>query len=130
MRRTESTTLVGAHAESQFISYALEQRWEVAHPFVKSAPYDSLIRRSPEVPWETVQVKRAYYTKKTGMKVRVLEVGLRRATTRSQVPYKDGDFDWLFVFHEDGKWFMPWDLIRGKKSSMIVSSARYDLWRV
>jgi hypothetical protein len=55
-----NTDYIGAHAESQFTAFALENGWEVAHPYIKTAPYDSLIRRSPDSPWETVQVKRAY----------------------------------------------------------------------
>ena len=133
MRKKDSTIHGGAHAEAQFISFALDQKWEVAHPFIKAAAYDALIRRSPEVPWETVQVKRAYYVTKTGMKNRYLEVGLRRSKSygnqRMQC-YKDGDFDWLFVFHEDGTWMLPWDLVRGRRSSMLIGSSRFDLWKV
>jgi len=123
---------MGAHAEAQFTAYALENGWEVAHPVIKSAAYDSLIRRSPGVPWETVQVKRAYYSARTGMKYKCLEVGFRRMGGAGSKlrPYKDGDFDWLFCYHEDGRWMMPWDLVRGKRSSIIVGSSKYDLWRV
>jgi len=132
MRKLETTSHMGAHAESQFISFALESGWEVAHPFLKAVAYDSLIRRDPKERWETVQIKRAYYATKTNMKNRHLEVGLRR---RSGVgsklhAYKEGDFDWLFCYHEDGRWFMPWDLIKGRRSSMLIGSSRYDLWKV
>lgn len=130
MRKMDSTSKIGAHAESQFISYALEQGWEVAQPFIKQSAYDMLIRRSSEVPWETIQVKRAYHIARTlkKKKIKNLEVKIRRGAGR--MAYKDGDFDWLFVFHEEGRWFMPWDLVRSKRSSIQVGSSRYDLWKV
>jgi hypothetical protein len=133
MKNTDSTSYVGAHAESQFISFALEQGWEVAHPFIKTAAYDSLIRRAPDVPWETVQIKRAYYTgPRAGTRKRkCLEVGLRRnRDMKNRRAYRDGDFDWLFCYHEDGRWFFPWDMIRGRRSCIQIGSPRYDLWKV
>lgn len=117
---------LGAQAESQFISYALENGWEVAHPFLKAVSYDSLIRRDPKESWETVQIKHAYYYTRAGRKF--LEASCRRSSTGTK--YKDGDFDWLFVFHKEGKWFLPWDLIRGKRSSIRVGCKTYDLWKV
>lgn len=134
MKRKQTTSHMGALAESQFISFALESGWEVAHPFLKAVAYDSLIRRDPKEPWETVQIKRAYYAVKTGSKKKTLEVGFRRgkaaAAGSSKKIYKDGDFDWLFCYHEDGRWFFPWDMLRGRRSSILVGSKRYDLWRV
>lgn len=131
MRNIDSTFYMGAHAESQFISFALERGWEVAHPFIKQAAYDSLIRRSPEVPWETVQIKRAYYAKsKTRRSKKCLEVGLRRSKDQTRRPYADGDFDWLFCYHEEGRWFFPWDKVKGRRSSIQVGSPTYDLWKV
>ncbi len=130
MRRKDSTNLNGAHAEAQFITYALEQGWEVAHPFIKSSAYDSLIRRAPDVPWETVQIKRAYYAIRTSRPTKCLVIKLRRNTGTKMMPYKDGDFDWLFCYHEHGRWLMPWDLLRGKRSSIHIGSPLYDLWKV
>lgn len=130
MQRLESTIHMGAHAEAQFISYALESGWEVAHPFLRGAPYDSLIRRDPNEPWETVQIKRAYHiTKSKGGKG--LEVRLRRgaAVNPKRRFYRDGDFDWLFCYHEDGRWLLPWGMLK-RRSSIQISSKRYDLWKV
>ena len=124
-----STSSQGAHAESQFLVYALENGWEVAHPFNKAVPYDYVIRRAPDVPWETVQVKRAYYVIKPSRK-RILEIGFRRRDGSEYRAYRDGDFDWLFSYHKDGRWFMPWDLVKGKRSGIQVGSTKYDLWRV
>jgi hypothetical protein len=130
MKRRESPTTMGAHAESVFTTFALEQGWEVAHPFLKSSPFDSLIRRDPKEPWETVQIKRAYWATKRG-KSKCLEVGLRRnRDAKSRRSYRDGDFDWLFCYHETGKWLMPWDKVKGRKSCIQIGSATYDLWRV
>lgn len=130
MNALDSTSFVGAHSEAQFLTYALSNGWEVAMPFNKAAPYDYVIRRCTDAPWETVQVKRAYYAA-TG-KTKTLVVGLRRSSGAGSgmKPYKEGDFDWLFSFHEDGMWFMPWDLVKRKRSSVQVGSPRYDLWRV
>ena len=132
MKILKSPCFLGALAESQFLVYALENGWEVTFPFLKASAYDFVFRRSPEVSWETVQVKRAYYALKSRSKEKILEVGFRRSQgmgSKRQL-YKDGDFDWLFSFHEDSRWFMPWDLIRGKRSSIRVGSSRYDLWKV
>ena len=129
MKILDSASFMGAHSEAQFLTYALSNGWEVALPFNKAAPYDYVIRRAPSERWETVQVKRAYFTA-TG-KTKVLSVGLRRSKGSANMqPYKDGDFDWLFSFHEDGMWFMPWDLVKRKRSSVQVGSPRYNLWKV
>jgi hypothetical protein len=128
--RSKETSYVGAHAESQFIAFALENGWEVAHPFIKSAPYDSLIRRDPNEPWETVQIKRAYYAQSSTRRKKCLEVGLRRNRDIKRKAYKDGDFDWLFCYHEDGRWFFPWDMVKGRRSCIQIGSPRYDLWKV
>lgn len=130
MKMLDSASFVGAHSEAQFITYALASGWEVSLPFNKAAPYDYVIRRAPREPWETVQVKRAYYAA-TG-KTKTLAVGLRRSGSKKSTsqPYKEGDFDWLFAFHEHGMWFMPWELVRKKRSSVQVGSPLYDLWRV
>jgi hypothetical protein len=121
---------MGAHAEAQFISYALEQGWEVAHPFIKTVAYDALIKRDPNEPWETVQIKRAYYVKSSTRKNKCLEVGLRRNRDVRRRAYKDGDFDWLFCYHEEARWMFPWDKIKGRRSCIQIGSPRYDLWKV
>lgn len=130
--RIDTASFLGAHAEAAFVAYALENGWEIAAPFNKAVPYDFIIRRDPEVPWETVQVKRAYYVKSKTRVKKVLEVGFRRSkgSGSSVQPYKDGDFDWLFSYHEDGQWMMPWDLLRGKRSAIPVGGPKYDLWKV
>lgn len=125
MKILDSTSFMGAHSEAQFLTYALSNGWEVSIPFNKAAPYDYVIRRAPSERWETVQVKRAYYSN-TG-KNKVLVASLRRTGMK---PYKDGDFDWLFSFHESSQWFMPWDLVKRKRSAIQVGSPRYDLWKV
>jgi PD-(D/E)XK nuclease superfamily protein len=126
-----STNFQGAHAEAQFIAYALENGWEVTVPFNKAVAYDYVIRRSPEVPWETVQVKRAYYANRRDKKqTKILEVGLRKRYGTKISAYKTGDFDWLFSFHKDGRWFLPWDLVKKRRSAVQIGSPRYDLWRV
>lgn len=132
MGKQNTSSFLGAHAEAQFISYALENGWEISIPFNKIVAYDFVIRRSPEVTWETVQVKRAYYALSKNKKRRFLEVGFRRSKGRGSRRqfYKDGDFDWLFTYHKAERWFMPWDLIKGRRSSIMVSSSRYDLWKV
>jgi len=131
MQKIDSSSYMGALAESQFTIFALEQGWEVAYPFLKTTPYDSLIRRSPEVPWETVQIKRAYYATNGTRKKKCLEVGLRRnRDIKNRRAYRDGDFDWLFCYHEEGRWFFPWDMIRGRRSCIQIGSPRYDLWKV
>ena len=131
MTKNDSSHIGGAHAEAQFISYALEQGWEIAHPFIKQVSYDALIRRDPEEPWETVQIKRAYFAKGRTRKTKCLEVGLRRnSALKNRRAYKDGDFDWLFCFHESGMWMFPWEKIRGRRSSIQIGSPNYDLLKV
>lgn len=125
-----SANFQGAHAEGQFLVYALENGWEVSLPFNKAVAYDYVIRRAPDAPWETVQVKRAYYATRQKIKRKVLEVGFRRRAGSGLRPYKAGDFDWLFSYSKEGRWFMPWDLVKGKRSSIQVGNAKYDLWKV
>lgn len=131
-----STNLNGVYAEAQFTIYAMESGWEIAEPLMAAVPYDRLIRRSPESPWETVQVKHAFYTTDGVSGHRYLTASvLRGGRSNSQGgkkhrKYKDGDFDWLFIFHEEGKWFLPWDLVKKLRSQIRVGSPRYDLWKV
>ena len=129
--KIDTSSYMGAHAEAQFTSFALEQGWEVAYPFIKTVAYDSLIRRDPKEPWETVQIKRAYFVSSGNRKSKCLEVGLRRnRDQKRRRAYRDGDFDWLFCYHETGRWLFPWDMVKGRRSCMQIGSPRYELWKV
>jgi hypothetical protein len=131
MRIIDSPSFLGAHAEAQFLTLALEYGWEVTAPFVRDVPYDFVIKRTHRGLWEMVQVKRAYYTKKRSGRGKILEVGLRRrgAGIKYQ-PYEDGDFDLLFAYHERGRWLIPWEILKERRSGVQVGSFKYNQWRV
>jgi len=126
-----TTNRVGTRTEARFIVKALEEGWEIATPFCAQRAYDFVVRRTVPLGWETVQVKTAYYARKDrNAKNNALEAGLRRSKGNAVKRYEDGDFDLLFVAHEDEEWLIPWSVVRGKTSAVQVGRAKYDEWRI
>jgi len=110
-------------AEAKFIGVAFAHLWEVAKPFHHAQGYDFVIRR-PGEPWSTVQVKHAY-AGRDGRRRPTREVSLRRCNEKGSRPYRDGEFDWLFVVDGDQCWLIPWLAIREIRSNITIGSTKY-----
>jgi hypothetical protein len=111
--KTKRATL----AEAGFIVDATHLGWEVAKPFHQSAGYDFVAYIGGN--WRTVQVKAAYSNKRrTG-----LEVSTRRCNEkRGSRPYRDGEFDYLYVWHESRAWIFPWKSVSRIRSAMSLQT--------
>lgn len=110
-------------AESAFVMYAAAKEWEVARLIHHANGYDYIIRRTPQSKWETVQVKAAYQGK-DGRKRPTREVSMRRCNEKGSRPYKDGEFDMLFVW--DGMasmWLLPWDEVKEHRSTLTLGNS-------
>jgi len=119
----------GAISEARFIMEAFKMGWEVAKPFHHSQGYDFVIREKPGFPWETIQVKTAYWDT-NGRGKRIKAVSLRRCNEKGSRPYKDGDFCWLFVVDENQCWCIPWSDIKEIKSCICIKSPKYDIFKI
>lgn len=120
-------------AEAQFVVAALKQGWEVAKPISDTHPYDFLLRRARDEPWQAVQVKAVYIdTSGNGGPRRV--VTIRRGRTsgltknRMNKVYVDGDFDLLFCHDDTECWLIPWSEVRHLRS--LVCPDKFTKYKI
>jgi len=113
-------------SEANLIIYALKNGWEVAKPIHHSQSYDFVVKINGL--WKTVQVKSGFWGK-SGIKPCHM-VNLRRCDARGAKNYKDGDFDFLFIFVDEKCWLIPWKEIKNIRSGLYIGSSKYDKFRI
>ena len=107
-------------SEAIFCVYCAEQGIELTKPLFHSAPYDFVVRIKGE--WKTVQVKTAYPSK-NGNGSPSLVVSLRHAGNgKTKIPYKKGDFDYLFCVSGQWKWMIPVDACSHIRSILTLGN--------
>lgn len=114
----------GALSEARFIFEATKRGWEVCQPFHQRNAYDFLIRLAPHLSWQSVQVKTAGFNPGHNGKARVQVQVLRGSRKRS---YVKGDFDLLFVAHEEKCWLIPWEAIEDV-TRVSLQGDKYSPW--
>ena len=129
----KSQHISAARSEADFICHAMKAGWEIATPFANHGPYDYLVRRSIHEGWKMVQVKTAYMEKQSSG-YSYLCISLRRSAgskgARWTEPYKEGDFDLLFVTDLKNRWLLPWSAVCHIKSTIHMNKPALNQYRV
>lgn len=120
---------LGSLTEARAIAKLLECGWEVAEPRHLCQVYDLVIRHPSKKEWKTVQIKTAYWHrgKYRVVAVRACNPGRIRRGERN---YKDGDFDIMLAVDGQDFYLIPWSVVKTHKSTMMVSSDKYNKYKI